>query len=186
MGVNAVDHPDLFDTIVLAGKRSPGVATLSGHDRNVEWDVKDGPGLTGATMSPKKIPPVAFQVSFYLVKDDAEGDDQFAAWDAFKAVIESSLSGSTPKALDIYHPDLAAQTPPITSVCKASVGGPTYDGLGGKTVVVKFQEYRPAKKVSAASPTGSKAKPKPKDDPDAAALAELAKLTTQYQATPWA
>lgn len=178
---NILDHEDQFNSIELAGELSPGKVTLSGHDRKVTWDVKSGPGLSGASTTIKEVPPIEFTATFYLVRDDSQDIDQWEDWNDFVEIIESTVSGAKPKAVEIYHPDLARQKPPITSVCKAMVGGFTDDGKGGRTVVVKFQEYRPPKKVSG-SPKGSKST---KDDPDAAAKAELAALTKKYQDTPW-
>lgn len=176
---NPIDNEELFNSIVLAGVSSPGKVTLSGHNRSVKWDVKTGPNLNGATTTFKGIPPVEFTATFYLVKDVAQGIDDFAAWPAFAAAINSSIRGTKPKALDIYHPDLAVND--IRSVIKAEIGGVQHDGRGGQTITVKFQEYRPPKKKSG-SPQGSKAKPE--DDPNAAAKAELAALIQQYQQTP--
>jgi hypothetical protein len=182
---NPIDNEELFDSIVLGGVSSPGKVTLSGHDRKVTWDVKTAPATKGASTTLKEVPPIEFTATFYLVKDVAQGLDDFADWPAFQDVIESSVNGTTPRALDIYHPDLASQRPPIASVCKAMVGGAVDDGKGGRTIVVKFQEYQPPKPAGG-SPSGSKAKPDPDpNDPDAAAKAEIAKLTKQYQDTPW-
>lgn len=178
---NILDNEELYDSIVLGGVRSPGQVTLSGHDRKVVWDVKKGPGLDGATTTLKEIPPIEFTASFYLVRDALSAVDEFEEWESFHKLIDSTIAGAKPKALDIYHPDLAVHG--IKSVVKAQVSGAIYDGKGGKTVVVKFQEYRPPKKKTG-TPTGSKAK-KPEDDPNAAAKAELARLTEQYKNTPW-
>lgn len=180
---NPIDHEDLFNSIELGGIVSPGKVTLSGHDRKASWDVKKGPGLTGATTTLKEIPPIEFTATFYLVRDDSQGIDQFEEWETFLRVIESTVSGQKPKAIDIYHPDLASQTPPIASVCKAGVAGVVHDGRGGQTIAVKFQEYR-APKPAGGTPTGAKAKAKTAD-PEAAALAEIARLTDTYKATPW-
>jgi hypothetical protein len=180
---NPIDHGELFDSIILAGEISPGKVTLSGHDRKASWDVKKGPGLTGATTTLKEIPPIEFTASFYLVRDDAQGIDQISEWPLFLRVIDSTISGPKPKAVDIYHPDLASQTPPITSVCKAGVAGVVHDGKGGQTVAVKFQEYR-SPKPAGGTPSGSKTKAK-KEDPEAAALAEIARLTAVAEKTPW-
>ena len=73
-------------------------------------------------------------------------------------MINSTLTGSKPSAVDIYHPDLAAND--IKSVVKASVGGMTYDGKGGALVVVRFQEYRPVKKQGG-TPLGLEARSGP-------------------------
>jgi len=178
--VNPIDNEELYNSIYLGGVKSPGVVTLSGHDRKVNWDVKNGAGIAGATTTLKNIPPIEFTATFYLVRDTAQSIDQFADWPEFLAVIESTINGTKPNAVDIYHPDLASQTPPIISVCKASVGGVVHDGKGGQTIVVKFQEYRAPKKAG-----GTPAAVKKGTDPEAATLAQIDKLTKQYQATPW-
>jgi hypothetical protein len=175
---NVIDNEDLYNVIVLNGVSSPGRVTLSGHDRKINWDVKVGPALTGATTTLHGIPPIEFSASFYLVKDVAQGLDDFEEWPHFQRLIDSTVSGKTPKALDIYHPDLAAND--VKSVCKAQVGGFTYDGKGGATVVVKFQEYKPPRKQGG-TPKGSTKGP----DPNADVKKQLAALTAQYQATPW-
>lgn len=179
---NILDDPDLYEYIVLGGKRSPGIVTLSGHDRNDKWDVQAGQGNDGATTSRKGTDPAQFTASFYLSRDNSLSRDDFEFWPEFRALIDSTVAGASPKALAIYHPDLAANG--ISAVCRASVGGFTYDEMGGATVVVKFIEYRPPKKKGGGSPNGSKPNTK-KDDPNAAALAELEALTKKYQETPW-
>jgi hypothetical protein len=178
---NVQDDEDLFNAITLAGTRSPGKVTITGHDRKVDWDVKAGSGQSGASTTLKAIPPIEFTCAFYLVRDDSQAIDQVTEWASFEDLINSTVNGSTPKALDIYHPDLASRG--ITSVVLASFGGVIHDGKGGQTVTVKFQEYKPPK-PKGGSASGSKAKAAA-NDPNAAANAELAALTKQYQATPW-
>lgn len=175
---NVVDNEDLYNAVVLAGMTSPGKVTLSGHDRQVVWDVKLGPSLNGATTTLKGIPPIAFSAEFYLLKDPAQGIDDFAQWPAFLSLINSTVAGPKPKALDIYHPDLASND--IKSVVKAQVGGTTYDGKGGAKIVVKFQEYR-IPRSQGGTPAGSQ---KGGPDPNAPLKAEVARLTTRYQQTP--
>jgi hypothetical protein len=180
--INPLDHPEAYEHIVLAGKRSPGVVTLSGHDRKIGWDIKKGPGQSGATTTRTSEDPVEFTCTFYLVRDDVQGIDDLQEWPTFLALIDSTVSGPTPKALDIYHPDLIIQG--ISSVVKGTVVGTVHDGKGGQTIAVKFLEYKPPKPKKG-SPSGSKTKPKAKSDPNQAALDELAKLTDQYNSTPW-
>lgn len=172
---NPVDNDDLYTSVVLGGVTSPGTVKISGHDREAKWDVKDGTGQTGATTTLKSRPPAVITCTFYL----ADQED-FDAWPAFQAACEETISGATPKAKDVYHPDLASQK--ITSVCLAKLGGAVHDGKGGQTRTVVFQEYLPARK-GGGTPSGSVAKPKA--DPNQAALDELSKLTKQYQETPW-
>lgn len=181
--INPLDFPDVYNAIILAGKRSPGVVTISGHDRKVGWDIKKGQGQSGASMTLTSEDPVEFTCSFYLVRDDTQGIDDLSAWPEFQGLIESTVSGPTPKALDIYHPDLISQR--ISSVVKGTIMGVVHDGKGGQTIAVKFVEYKPPK-VKKGSPSGSKTKPKSATpDPNAAALAELAALTEKYKSTPW-
>jgi hypothetical protein len=183
---NAIDNRDLYDVIVLAGVRSPGVVTLTGHNRKIGWDVKKGPGQSGASTTRTSEDPTEFTASFYLVKDDTQGIDDIAAWPDFLDLIKSTVSGASPKALDIYQPDLAEND--IKSVVLSEIGGVVHDGKGGQTRTIKFLEYRPAK-AKGGSPNGSSTKAKPKagggPDPNAEALAELERLRKQYEATPW-
>ncbi len=233
---NPIDDEELFNAIVLGGVRSPGKVTLSGHDRKVGWDVKSAAGQNGSQVTLKEIPAIEFTATFYLVRDEAQGIDDFAAWPAFRDLINSTVTpgkmtpgGSlspayladvnaqrdradalapaekaarlrdlsaqvaaaqaavAPKpsanfhALDIYHPDLASND--IKSVLKALIGGTVHDGKGGQTITVKFQEYRPPVSIGG-SPSGSRTS-QSTTDPNAEANAEIARLTAQYQATPW-
>lgn len=169
-----VNDPELFDAIELAGVRSPGVVTLSGHDDKVDWDVKAGSGQKGASMTRKGATPPEFKASFFL----ADGED-IGAWPAFRDLINSTTTGTT-KALDVYHPDLAEVG--ITAIVKATLHGVVHDGKGGQTRAVTFQVYAPPV-AAGGSPSGSKAKKGP--DPNQAALDELAALTATYNNTPW-
>jgi len=138
-------HPELFRAITLGTATSPGVVTLTGHDRDPSWDVEAAKGQKGASSTLNGDSVGQFQASFYL----ASAADQIA-WPAFQRVLESTLNG--PKALPIYHPDLAANH--FTEVCAASIGGILRDERGGATVLVKFIEYRPAKPAGAKTATG--------------------------------
>jgi len=163
---NPVDSPDLYNVIELAGRKSPGIVTLSGHDRNEKWDIKPADGSAGASTTYKGEEIAQFQASFYLVKDPTQDLNEFADWESFAALIRSSLpTGGKPKALTIYHPDLAAND--IKSVCKASIGGMAHDGNGGATVVVKFLEFRPPKKKGGAPKSTSTSSTTAKPDPNA-------------------
>jgi hypothetical protein len=180
---NILDQESLFNVITLRGVSSPGMVKLSGHDRKIKWDVKEGVAISGGSTSIKGIPPIEFTATFFLLRDVTQGIDDFAAWPAFQMIIDSSTAGATPIALDIYHPDLSRQVPPIASVCKASVGGMVYDGKGGATVVVKFQEYLPPKAKSGTI-LGAKANTGAVD-PNADRKAIVARLANAYQNTPW-
>lgn len=174
-----IEFDEVYDRIVLGGIRSPGFVTITGHQRKINWDVKAAKGLAGASTTLKDIPPIEFTCEFYLA--DAEDYEQ---WPEFLELINSTVAGPTPKALDIYHPDLVEQG--IKSVVKASTEGTKHDGKGGAIKVVKFQEYFPPKKAKGNGGVNSSASKKKKDDPNADLKAELNALVNQYQGTsPW-
>jgi hypothetical protein len=131
-------YPDLYASIVLGTAVSPGVVTLSGHDRELAWDTESAKDQTGASSKYNGEQVGEFQASFYL----ASADDQIA-WPAFLRVVRSTISGPVPKALPIYHPDLAENG--YTEVCAKSIGGRVRDPRGGVTVLVVFIEFRPPK-----------------------------------------
>lgn len=175
---NPLENEELYNAIKLGGMLSPGQVTkIDGLESPVKWDVKAASGQQGASTTLKEIPLREPKVTIFL----ADLDD-INAWPAWRRQIDSTVSGTTPKALDIYHPDFAEHG--ITSVVKANVAGPTHDGKGGQTYVVTFQEYKPPK-PKGGSPNGSKTKKTEAPDPDAAALAELDKVASQYSKTPW-
>jgi len=170
-------YPELYSKIILGTLLSPGIVTLSGHNRDESWDVQAAKGSEGATSVLNGKPVGTFQASFFLADQDEEDD-----WVAFQTLIESTTAGPKPVALPIYHPDLAANG--YTEVCSAGVGGAVRDERGGVTIQVKFIEYRPPKPKPAASPTargGGTGAPAsgggaPPYDPNAAAKRELAGL----------
>ncbi len=183
---NPIDHPELYDSIVLAGVQSPGTVTLSGHESKVAWDVKAGSAQQGASMSIKSLPPVEFTATFELIYDPTEGTNEIDDWDAFQKLIDATVASASPKAADIYHPDLARVG--IKRVAKASVGGMTYPDEKDRSraiVAVKFQEYVPPR-AKGGTAKGSAAKPKGvTPDPNQDLKNEIARLTTEYQNTPW-
>lgn len=169
--------PELYQSIMLGTAVSPGVVTLSGHDREQNWDIQAAKGSTGASTKLNGKPIGQFTATFFL----ADTDD-LAAWAEFKRVSESTINGPTPVALPVYHPDLAANG--FTEVVQASMGGMQRDERGGSTVSVKYIEYAPPKPKRAAratsrasAPGGAGGATAEAPDPLAAQRRELAELT---------
>jgi hypothetical protein len=175
---NVIDlDVDPHDYIVLGSSQSPGVVTLSGHNRDKAWDIQAAKGQQGASSTLNGDPIGAFQAEFYLADQE-----EFDAWEDFQRLIESTTNGPKPVALPIYHPDLARNR--YTEVVNGGVGGVLHDGRGGRIVQVKFNEHRPPKPKPAAKATakpaqnyantneGSRSPP----DPNAEAKRELAGL----------
>lgn len=177
--INPLDHESAYDVLVVAGKRSPGKVTLSGHDRSFDWDVKKVQGQKGASTTFQGDTPTEFTATFELVRDESLGVDDLEEWPAFQGLIESAIAGPTPKALDIYHPDLVRNR--ITTVVPKKIGGAVHDGMGGQMVTITFLEFRPPKPAGGALRGTKKKNP----DPDQALLDEIASLTDTYKRTPW-
>lgn len=184
-GSRPYDLDEEYSTIVLGTARSPGVVTLSGHDRVKKWDVQEAKGTTGASSKKGGDPIGRFSASFYLADDSPDPDSEedlndFERWDNFQRLLEAMDLNDT--ALPIYHPDLARNH--FTEVAVESIGGMVHDGKGGATVLVKFIEYRPEKPHPVSSATAKPAAPgaafgPPKPDPNAEAKATLAALVEQ-------
>ena len=173
-------EPEYYSRILLGTTWSPGVVTLTGFDRDQNWDVQQAKGSTGASSALNGAPIGQFQASFYLADQDDED-----AWHDFQALIESTTNGPKPSALSIFHPDLALNG--FVDVCNAGVGGLIRDERGGKTVQVKFIEYRPLKPkpVAKASPKSNSGESVrygvgvSEDDPNYKAKEELRQLTEE-------
>jgi len=178
---NPYDDPDLYESLVLAGARSPGKVTLTNHSIKIEWDVQKASGQKGARLNLKSIPLRVFTATFELF----EASD-IAAWPEYERVILSSVPNSgDPVALKCEHPDLASRR--ITAVVLADLGGVKHGDDGRQEIVVQFQEYAPPKAKSGSpggTTSGSATRP-PKTDPNAAAKRELQGLLDQYKESPW-
>lgn len=181
MSMNPYDFPDAYDALIIAGVKTPGVVTLSGHQRTYNWDVKEGQGQSGASTTLKGDKPSEITASFYLLakNPDDPDRDEFQEWAEIAGLLRSSVTGTKPKALEVYHPDLIANW--IGAVVLSEMGGLVHDGKGGATVTVKLLEYRPPKPAGGSPKKAATKKP----DPDQAKLDEIAKLTDQYKQTPW-
>jgi len=188
--VTPYEQGEDLDFIVLGQLYpSPGIVTLSGHDRVQNWDVQQAKGTAGASSQLNGPPIGRFKARFFLAHDrlTSDGTNDFDLWEEYQRYLEGLISGPKPVAVPIYHPDLARNK--FTEVTVASIGGMVHDGRGGATVEVEFIEYKPPKPKPAA---GAKAKPggaggsagagggkAAKPDPNAAAKAELAALVAE-------
>jgi hypothetical protein len=183
-GLCPFNYPTLYSSIILGNAVSPGTVTLSGHDSLENWDVQEAKGTTGASTTLNGKTPGTFKATFYLVadSDDELGNNDFIYWEYFQAVIESTVSGVTPIALPIYHPDLCRNK--ITEVVKDSISGLVWDSKGGATVDVVFRKYVPARPKPAAAPkskaaSSTAAAKVTREDPNAAAKRELNALVDE-------
>lgn len=139
------------DHIELAGKRSPGLCEVIGAGSPRKWDERRGYALSGATVVFRGIGLARFTVRlrFYTPED-------WAAWYAWKPLVDKPPLGKRPSALDIWHPLLEAQA--IKKVVVEDVGQPDQTEDGEWTVEIKFIEFR-RPQIALAKPEGSKATP---------------------------
>jgi hypothetical protein len=183
--MNPYLNEELFDAITLAGVKSPGKVTLSGHKRAEKWDVKEGDGQDGASTTRKGKELAKFTATFELLYDPTQNIDEFESWDSFLKVLRRPVASKDPVALDIYHPDLAELD--IKSVVVVSIGGKNHSGKGSATVAVEFLEYSPPKPKKAKGAKGGKTSNGGKTggganaqvDPNEAAKRELANLLNE-------
>ena len=145
------ENTESWDHLILAGMYSPGVVTLSGPERVIGWAEQAANGQAGATSSRTGEPLGKLQASFYLVDEEyiTAGDTDFTEWELFQQLCESSTSGKSPIALEVYHPDLARNH--YTAIVLDKMGEMKPDGKGGATIIVSFREHRP----KAPKPSGS-------------------------------
>jgi len=71
-----------IDHVLLAGQRSPGIATISGAGSLRKWDVRKGYGLTGARPVFRGLDVARFRVAILLL---TEAD--WTAWHEFKQLL---------------------------------------------------------------------------------------------------
>lgn len=192
--MNPYENESAFESIIYGSKKSPGQVTLSGHDRDRNWDIAAAKGQSGATTTLLGNPIGKFEASFYLVRDFLNDVDEFTEWDEFQRALDASTNGPEPKAFPIYHPDLTRNG--FTEVAVESVGGMIHDGRGGAIVKVRFLEHRPPRPkptsktvvkpgagTNAGGGGGGGAGNQPvKPDPNQAAKDELAGLLEEAKA----
>lgn len=159
--LNPIEHSQDADFLTLQGVRSPGViASMSGHDREYKWDVKEGKGTAGATTTFTNIPPVKFSVKFSLWTPTHFTElERFLAVCFFDPTKDPSLN-----ARSIFHPWLAPLS--IASVVTTKIGGIVHEGKGLYSVTVEFLEYKPAPKVNATATPGATKFTTGKNDPN--------------------
>lgn len=157
--LNPIDDPRAFDSVVIKGKASPGLALVGDVSREYEWDVKVGKGAFGSTTTFTGRVPAKFIVTFTLWTQD-----HFSEWEDFVSSMKYDptkikynpetlfVSGVTP--VDIFHPVLVNLD--INSVVIQKISGLVHKGRGVYTATIDFLEYYPPPKISVvATPAGS-------------------------------
>ena len=187
--LNRIEHHQAWNVVTIAGVDSPGWALVPKAPRKYKYDVKEGKGTKGASVTFTNQPPAEFSITFYLWLPT-----HWVQWDLFRPLLKYDPTKKNMQAYDIYYPSLADVD--ITSVVTTDIGSVTPVGDpkdGYDSIEVSYLEYLPASKTSAvSSPSGSKAAPPgwteagktPGNQPDPAieaAQKEAAALAKQAQ-----
>lgn len=146
---NPITEP--VDFIVLAGKRSPGLAEVAGAGSPRLWDKRKGFGYSGAILVFRGVDLSSFSVKLRLFDEQ-----DWADWYAWKPVVDTPPLGTRARSLDIQHPILDGLN--IKSVVIDDVSQPTQTDDGVFEIEIKMTEFR-APKYALAKPEGSTATP---------------------------
>lgn len=141
---NPFDNPGAWDVLEVAGVESPGLCKVDGWKRDFGWDVKKGKGVKGATLTLADYPPAEGSFTFQLWEAE-----HFERWAEFVDLFRYDRSKKPVKALDVWHPVLAAIS--VDSVVVKSISGFAHDGKGLYSVKVDMIEYWPPPKKDASS-----------------------------------
>jgi hypothetical protein len=160
-----------FDTVVIAGQTTPGVATITGCERLHKYDVVAGYGASGGATIYRGSPPIPFGIEIRL-----NTPEEYAAWGDFRnAVLKPPSVGPNSKALDVFHPFLAELG--VSSCVIEKVSVPENDGTGVWTVKISAIEWRRLK-LTLANPEAAKGKT---EEPETPTVKYINQLTNQLQ-----
>lgn len=133
MTFNPIDAP--VDYILLANRKSPGIAVLSNVSSPRMWDERKGFALSGARVVFKGIGLARPIVTLRLLTSA-----DFDAWNEWRELVQRPPVGSRARAQDIWHPIL--EDLGIGSVVVEDVGQPMQVADGEWNIEIKFIEFR--------------------------------------------
>lgn len=136
---------DPVDYIVLAGLRSPGIATIEGAETPRNFDERRGFGVSFASLRFRGVSLARFKVLLRLYTEKHWDD-----WHEWKSIVARPSSESNPRRgpiqrltappMEIEHPILSDLG--ITSVVVENVVQPTQTDDGEWTIEIRCIEYR--------------------------------------------
>jgi len=156
------------DYVKIGGKRTPGTAQIAGLSSKHEYAEWRTWGSGGAVVVYRGRKPSHFSIVVRL----STGAD-WAAWHAFRVVLDRETDRNRNRGLDIEHPWCTMHG--IRSVVVEEVSQPVEADNGDYLITVKVIESRPVKR-SLAKVEGSKG-PEPADP----AEIRMQQLTQQVQ-----
>lgn len=146
---------DPIDYVLVAGKKSPGIATILGASSPRRWDERKGYGLSGAFVVFRGLGLSKWTVQLRLYTEE-----DWRTWDEWKEVVKKppvSAQGDLgffrrPRALDIWHPIL--EDLGIKSAVVEDLLQPLQTADGEWTIEIKMIEFR-RPEFNLAKPEGS-------------------------------
>jgi hypothetical protein len=137
---NPIESP--VDFVVIAGKRTPGLATITGLGTPRKWEEVQGYGLTGATLRYLGNSLSSFTISLRLYSEQ-----EWADWYAFKPTVDRTPSGKRPQALACSHPWLRDAN--VVSMIVEDLLAPEQTGDGEWTIAIKCKQFRAVRRTLA-------------------------------------
>ena len=173
------------DYIVLANRRSPGLATIEGLETPRNFVERRGFGTSFASLRFRGVSLSRFKVMLRLYTDQ-----DWADWDAWKSLVRRPVQATGERgvgrrlapALTIEHPILADFE--ITDVVVENVIQPVQTADGEWTIEIRFIEYHEPV-VALEQPRSNQNGPRQPYDPAEATIAaqsaEIARLEAEYE-----
>lgn len=127
--------------ILLANRRSPGLADIKGSNSPRRWDERRGYALSGSRVVFRGIGLARFIVTLRLYNDD-----DWDNWHDWRELVQRPPVGQRARAQDIWHPileDLLITSAVVEDVLQPR---PTTDD-GEWSIDIKFIEFRPPVRV---------------------------------------
>lgn len=152
--VDLLGGPPYRDYIMLAGKRSPGLAVVRGAGSPRNWDIRQGYGFTGAFVVFTGGGLAKFEVDIF-----AWESSHFEDWKTFaRRTLMPPTRGMRALSMSIAHPQLNDPPLSITQVVIEDVTqweqSPSDDGLWARTIkMIQFRGPMPALITPAQGPT---------------------------------
>lgn len=171
MSTDPLANPSPLYYVMLGGKRTPGIATVTGNSGAPrKWDERGGYGLSGSTLvlTGKGLGKFDILLELYTSQD-------WADWAAFRPLIEikPTINGNV---YDVSHPWLADYKITKCVVLDEALPKLTDEGVG--QILIPCQAFRKPK-FTLSKPTSAQATPT--DPVDAQIAVKEAELTSVNQ-----
>lgn len=124
-----------IDHVLLAGQRTPGIATIEGLGSPREWVERRGYGLSGATLRYRGNRLAHFKI---LVRLTTPQD--WADWHEFRPTVQRPPLGERARSMEIVHP--LCEMLEIRAVVVENLHAPVQAPEGWWTVTIEVIEYR--------------------------------------------